>query len=74
VPLWKVIVASRVIAFFAYCFQAANRFGSQEFDGALLETIQEMITLTVVLGSVDPISGRAVQRTTRRVLPEFDKW
>jgi len=46
--LWKVIVASRAIAFFEYCFQVpANRFGSYEFTGAQLKTLQEVITLSV---------------------------
>lgn len=46
--LWKVIVASWAIAFFEYCFQVpANRFGSYEFTGAQLKTIQEVITLSV---------------------------
>jgi uncharacterized protein len=48
VSLWKVIVASWGIAFFEHCFQVpANRFGSYEFNGAQLKTIQEVITLTV---------------------------
>lgn len=47
-PLWKVVLASWVIAFFEYCFQVpANRFGSYEFTSAQLKTIQEFITLTV---------------------------
>jgi uncharacterized protein (DUF486 family) len=48
VPLYKVIVASWLIAFFEYCFQVpANRMGSYEFTAAQLKTIQEVITLTV---------------------------
>jgi uncharacterized protein (DUF486 family) len=48
VPLYKVMVASWLIAFFEYCFQApANRIGSYEFSAAQLKTIQEVITLTV---------------------------
>jgi len=47
-PLFKVIVASWLIAFFEYCFQVpANRIGSYEFTVAQLKTIQEAITLTV---------------------------
>jgi uncharacterized protein (DUF486 family) len=47
-PLWKVVVASWLIAFFEYCFQVpANRFGSYEFTSAQLKTIQEVITLSV---------------------------
>ena len=46
--LWKVIAVSWGIAFFEYCFQVpANHFGSSEFNGAQLKTIQEVITLTV---------------------------
>ena len=48
VPLYKVIVASWLIAFFEYCFQVpANRIGSYEFSAAQLKTIQEVITLAV---------------------------
>jgi len=48
VPLYNVIVISRLIAFFEYCFQVpANRIGSYEFTAAQLKTIQEVITLTV---------------------------
>ena len=48
VALWKVVVASWMIAFFEYCFQVpANRIGSYEFTAAQLKTIQEVITLTV---------------------------
>jgi uncharacterized protein (DUF486 family) len=47
-PLFKVIVISRGIAFFEYCFQVpANRIGSYEFSAVQLKTIQEVITLTV---------------------------
>ena len=36
------------IEFFDYCFQVpANRYGSYEFTGAQLKTMQEVITLTV---------------------------
>ena len=46
--LWKVILASRGIAFFEYSFQVpANRIGSYEFTTAQLKTIQEVITLSV---------------------------
>jgi uncharacterized protein (DUF486 family) len=48
VPLWKVTVASWLIAFFEYCFQVpANRWGSHHFSVAQLKTIQEIITLVV---------------------------
>jgi uncharacterized protein len=47
-PLFKVIIASWLIAFAEYCFQVpANRIGSYEFTTAQLKTIQEVITLTV---------------------------
>jgi uncharacterized protein len=47
-PLWKVILASWLIAFFEYCFQVpANRIGYGQFNGAQLKTIQEVITLVV---------------------------
>jgi uncharacterized protein len=47
-PLFKVILASWLIAFFEYCFQVpANRIGSYEFNAVQLKTIQEVITLTV---------------------------
>lgn len=48
VPLWKVIIASWLIAFVEYCFQVpANRIGHSQFSAAQLKTIQEVITLTV---------------------------
>ena len=48
VPLYKVIAASWLIAFFEYCFQVpANRIGSYEFTAAQLKTIQEVVTLSV---------------------------
>ena len=49
VALWKVIIASWLIAFFEYCLQVpANRIGSnQGFSGAQLKIIQEAITLVV---------------------------
>ncbi len=47
-PLWIVIVASWLIAFFEYCFQVpANRIGSQVYSTAQLKTIQEVITLVI---------------------------
>lgn len=47
-PLWIVIIASWLIAFFEYCFQVpANRIGSYQFTTAQLKTIQEVITLIV---------------------------
>lgn len=46
--LWKVIVASWLIAFLEYCFQVpANRIGHGTFSAAQLKTIQEAITLVV---------------------------
>jgi uncharacterized protein (DUF486 family) len=47
-PLFAVIIASWLIAFFEYCFQVpANRIGYGRFNGAQLKTIQEVITLVV---------------------------
>jgi len=47
-PLFLVILASWLIAFFEYCFQVpANRIGHGEFSAAQLKTIQEVITLVV---------------------------
>ncbi len=47
-PLFLVILASWLIAFFEYCFQVpANRIGHGEFSAAQLKTIQEVITLLV---------------------------
>jgi uncharacterized protein (DUF486 family) len=47
-PLFLVIVASWLIAFFEYCFQVpANRIGHGTFSAAQLKTIQEVITLLV---------------------------
>ena len=46
--LWRVILASWMIAFVEYCFQVpGNRIGSYEFTTAQLKTIQEVITLVV---------------------------
>jgi hypothetical protein len=50
-PLWLVIIASWLIAFFEYCFQVpANRIGHGQFTAAQLKTIQEVITLVVFAG------------------------
>jgi len=47
-PLFLVILASWLIAFFEYCFQVpANRLGHGTFSAAQLKTIQEVITLVV---------------------------
>jgi len=47
-PLWLVILASWLIAFFEYCLAVpANRFGSSVYSAAELKAIQEVITLTV---------------------------
>ncbi len=46
--LWKVILASWLIAFIEYCFQVpANRIGHSQFSAAQLKIIQEVITLLV---------------------------
>ncbi|HKP96466.1 MAG TPA: DMT family protein [Fibrobacteria bacterium] len=47
-PLWKVVLASWLIAFLEYCFQVpANRIGSGYFTGIQLKVIQEVLTLAV---------------------------
>jgi uncharacterized protein len=47
-PLYLVILVSWLIAFFEYCLQVpANRYGSAQFSGVELKTIQEVITLLV---------------------------
>lgn len=48
-PLWGVVLASWLIAFFEYCLQVpANRIGyTSGFSAAQLKTIQEVITLVV---------------------------
>ena len=47
-PLWLVILASWMIAFFEYCFQVpANRLGHYQFSAAQLKVMQEVITLVV---------------------------
>jgi len=48
VALWKVILASWLIASVEYCFQVpANRIGHYQFTAAQLKTMQEVITLVV---------------------------
>ena len=50
-PLWAVIGASWLIAFFEYCLAVpANRLGSDVYSAAELKTIQEVITLVVFAG------------------------
>ena len=47
-PLWVVIVASWVLAFFEYLFQVpANRIGSARFTLVQLKVMQECITIIV---------------------------
>lgn len=47
-PLWLVIIASWLIAFFEYCFQVpANRIGHGRFTATELKIMQEVITLLV---------------------------
>lgn len=49
--LWKVILASWLIALFEYCLQVpANRLGHGRFTAYQLKIIQEVITLTVFIG------------------------
>jgi hypothetical protein len=51
VPLWQVIVASWLIAFFEYCLQVpANRWGHGRFSATQLKIMQEVITLVVFTG------------------------
>ena len=46
--LWKVVLASWLIAFFEYCLQVpANRWGYGEFTAAQLKIFQEVITVVV---------------------------
>ncbi len=47
-PLWLVIIASWMIAFFEYCLAVpANRWGHAVYSAAELKTIQEVVTLVV---------------------------
>jgi uncharacterized protein len=47
-PLWIVIVASWLIAFFEYAFQVpANRIGSNEWTVPQLKILQECVTIVV---------------------------
>ena len=47
-PLWVVIAASWVLAFFEYLFQVpANRIGSARFTLVQLKVMQECITIIV---------------------------
>ena len=47
-PLWIVIVASWLVAFFEYAFQVpANRIGSSQWTVPQLKVLQECITLLV---------------------------
>ena len=51
VALWKVILASWLIAFFEYCLQVpANRWGHERFCATQLKILQEVITLVVFTG------------------------
>jgi uncharacterized protein (DUF486 family) len=50
-PLWLVIAASWLIAFFEYCLAVpANRIGHDVYSTAELKTMQEVITLLVFAG------------------------
>lgn len=50
-PLYLVILASWVIAFFEYCLAVpANRIGHEVYSAAQLKTIQEVITLVIFSG------------------------
>lgn len=47
-PLWLVVAASWLIAFFEYCLAVpANRIGHGVYSTAELKTMQEVITLAV---------------------------
>ena len=47
-PLWAVVLASWVIAFFEYCLMVpANRWGNAHWSATELKIIQEVITLIV---------------------------
>ena len=49
--LWKVVLASWLIAFFEYCLQVpANRWGHERFSATQLKILQEVITLAVFTG------------------------
>jgi len=49
--LWKVVLASWLVAFFEYCLQVpANRWGHGQFSASQLKILQEVITLTVFTG------------------------
>lgn len=51
--LWKVVLASWLIAFFEYCLQVpANRWGHERFTATQLKILQEVITLVVFTGFV----------------------
>jgi len=48
VVLWKVILASWLIAFFEYCLQVpANRWGYGRFSATQLKIMQEVISISV---------------------------
>jgi uncharacterized protein (DUF486 family) len=48
VDMWKVIVASWLIAFFEYCLQVpANRWGYGQFSAMQLKIIQEVASIGV---------------------------
>ncbi|MBN9593800.1 MAG: DMT family protein [Afipia sp.] len=60
-PLWMVIIASWMIAFFEYCLAVpANRFGSTVYNAAELKTMQEVITLVVFAGFSTLYLGEAL--------------
>ena len=50
VAIWKVILASWLIAFFEYCLQVpANRWGYGQFSAYQLKILQEVITFAVFI-------------------------
>jgi len=61
-PLFVVIMASWLIAFFEYCFQVpANRIGYGEFTAFQLKIIQEVITLVIFTGFAFVYLGERVK-------------
>jgi uncharacterized protein (DUF486 family) len=49
-PLWLVVLASWIVAFFEYCLQVpANRLGYRTLTAYQLKTLQEVIALSVFI-------------------------
>jgi len=61
-PLWLVVVISWGIAFFEYCLQVpGNRVGFRVYNPAQLKTLQEIITLLVVVVFSATYLGAAIR-------------